>query len=180
MKIFRWEQRYSQLSEVQLVKRAMKKDDLAFLELMRRYENYFIQMAYRYVKNEQDVMDLIQELAYRGLLNIHQLKEPKYFKTWMTRILINLAMNLWHKVELNELGEDLEAPSKGCLIEERMDLNRAIQKLRPDYQSVIKMHYFEDLSIEDISIRLQLQPNTVKSHLRRGKKALETMLKEDV
>lgn len=83
---------------------------MAFLELMRRYENYFIQMAYRYVKNEQDVMDLIQELAYRGLLNIHQLKEPKYFKTWMTRILINLAMNLWHKVELNELGEDLEAP----------------------------------------------------------------------
>lgn len=61
-----------------------------------------------------------------------------------------------------------------------MDLNRAIQKLRPDYQSVIKMHYFEDLSIEDISIRLQLKPNTVKSHLRRGKKALETMLKEDV
>lgn len=51
MKIFRWEQRYSQLSEVQLVRRAMKKDDLAFLELMRRYEKYFMQMAYRYVKN---------------------------------------------------------------------------------------------------------------------------------
>lgn len=45
---------------------------------------------------------------------------------------------------------------------------------------MIKMHYFEDLSIEDISIRLQLKPNTVKSHLRRGKKELETMLKEDV
>lgn len=66
MIVFRWEQRYSQLSEVRLVKRAMKKDDLAFLELMKRYEGYFTQIAYRYVKNEQDVMDLIQELAYRG------------------------------------------------------------------------------------------------------------------
>ena len=60
MIVFRWEQRYSQLSEVRLVKRAMKKDDLAFLELMKRYEGYFTQIAYRYVKNEQDVMDLIQ------------------------------------------------------------------------------------------------------------------------
>lgn len=179
MLVFRWEERYSQLSEVRLVKRAMKKDDLAFLELMKRHEGYFTQIAYRYVKNEQDVMDLIQELAYRGLLNIHQLKEPNYFKTWMTRILINLAMNSFQKVELNELGEEIEAPHKGCLIEERIDLSQAIQKLRPEYRSIIKMYYFEDLSIEDISIRLQMKPNTVKSHLRRGKKELEMMLKEE-
>ena len=42
-----WCRDYSQLEEVQLVKKAMKQDDLAFLELMKRYEGYFTQIAYR-------------------------------------------------------------------------------------------------------------------------------------
>ena len=62
-----WCRDYSQLEEVQLVKKAMKQDDLA---LMKRYEGYFTQIAYRYVKNDQEVLDLIQELAYKGLLTI--------------------------------------------------------------------------------------------------------------
>ena len=65
-----WCRDYSQLEEVQLVKKAMKQDDLAFLELMKCYEGYFTQIAYRYVKNDQEVLDLIQELAYKGLLTI--------------------------------------------------------------------------------------------------------------
>ncbi len=118
---------------------AMKQDDLAFLELMKRYEGYFTSIAYRYVKNEQEVLDLIQQLAYKGWLTIKQLKEPKYFKTWMTKILMNLALDSIQKVEFLELDEGLMGDNQNYLIDEKIDLHEAIKLLRPEYQSVIQL-----------------------------------------
>ena len=69
-----WCRDYSQLEEVQLVKKAMKQDDLAFLELMKRYEGYFTQIAYRYVKNDQEVFRFNTRTSYKGLLTIGQLR----------------------------------------------------------------------------------------------------------
>ena len=57
------------------------------------------------MKHDQEVLDLIQELAYKGLLTINQLKESKYFKTWMTKILMNLALDSIQKVDFLELDE---------------------------------------------------------------------------
>ena len=174
-----WCRDYSQLEEVQLVKKAMKQDDLAFLELMKRYEGYFTQIAYRYVKNDQEVLDLIQELAYKGLLTIGQLKEPKYFKTWMTKILMNLALDSIQKVDFLELDEGMMKHHHVFSIEEKIDLHEAIKNLRPEYQSVIHLKYFDDLSIEEIATQLGMSSNTIKSHLRRGKRELRLMLKEE-
>ena len=63
-------------------------------------------------------------------------------------------------------------------IEEKIDLHEAIKNLRPEYQSVIHLKYFDDLSIEEIATQLEMSSNTVKSHLRRGKRELRLMLKE--
>lgn len=174
-----WCRNYSKLEEVQLVKMAMKQDDLAFLELMKRYEGYFTSIAYRYVKNEQEVLDLIQELAYKGWLTIEKLKEPKYFKTWMTKILMNLALDSIQKIEFLELDEGLMGVNQNHLIDEKIDLYEAIKLLRPEYQSVIQLKYFKDLSIDEIASQLGMSSNTVKSHLRRGKRELRFMLREE-
>lgn len=174
-----WCRNYSKLEEVQLVKMAMKQDDLAFLELMKRYEGYFTSIAYRYIKNEQEVLDLIQELAYKGWLTIKQLKEPKYFKTWMTKILMNLALDSIQKIEFLELDEALMGDNQNHLIDEKIDLHEAIKMLRPEYQSVIQLKYFKDLSIDEIASQLGMSSNTVKSHLRRGKRELRFMLREE-
>lgn len=175
-----WHHSYETLSDEQLIRKAIKKDDMAFLELMKRYEGYFCQIAYRYVKDEQQMLDLIQELTYRGLVTLHQLKEPQYFKTWMTKVLMNLALDELKKKETVPLGENLfKVSQEHVLIEQRLDLEKAMLTLRPDYRAVLELKYFKDLSIEEIASQLGISPNTVKSHLKRGKDALNSQFKEE-
>ena len=71
-----------------LVKKAQKGDDRAFIKLFQRYEADIYRMAYVYVKNESDALDVVQEVAYRAFKKIETLKDPDYFKTWLIKITI--------------------------------------------------------------------------------------------
>ena len=49
-------------------------------------------MAFLYMRNQEDALDLVGSVVLKGYQNIHRLKNPEWFKTWLTRILINLAV----------------------------------------------------------------------------------------
>ncbi|MEW8987886.1 MAG: sigma factor, partial [Bacillus sp. (in: firmicutes)] len=61
-----------------LIKKAQRGNDKAFLELFQQYEQDLYRMAYIYVKNQSDAMDVVQETAYKSFKSINELKEPKY------------------------------------------------------------------------------------------------------
>ena len=63
------------------------------VELIHTYKEKFYRIAYSYVKNEQDALDVIQESVYKAYCSLDKLKSPEYFKTWFTRILINKAID---------------------------------------------------------------------------------------
>ena len=67
---------------------------------------------------------------------------------------------------------------KSISIEEKLDLYDAIDLLKPKYKTVIILKYFDDMKIEDISYVLNIPENTVKSHLKRAKESLSSILKE--
>lgn len=69
---------------------------------------------------------------------------------------------------------------KSISIEEKLDLYDAIDLLKPKYKTVIILKYFDDMKIEDISYVLNIPENTVKSHLKRAKESLSSILKEDL
>ncbi|WP_438823753.1 sigma factor [Bacillus sp. JJ1764] len=54
-------------------------------------------MAFTYVKNQNDALDVVQETAYRSFKNINTLKNPEFFKTWLIKIAINCAIELVRK-----------------------------------------------------------------------------------
>ena len=74
---------------IQLVRRAKKKDDQAFIELIDRCKGDLYKVARSYLNNEEDIADAIQETVIDCYEKIGSLREAKYFKTWLTRILIN-------------------------------------------------------------------------------------------
>lgn len=76
-------------STLELVKKAVKGNTKAYGELVSEYQVYLYKTAYLYTKNEADALDAVQDCVTSGMLNISKLKEPKYFKTWLTRILIH-------------------------------------------------------------------------------------------
>lgn len=82
-----WVKKVEEVSERQLAKKAIRGDHDAYGELLKRHKAYFYKMAFSYVKEQQVALDIVGEMTYLGLMKIHQLKNPDYFKTWMTKIL---------------------------------------------------------------------------------------------
>ena len=117
--------------EIELVKASIKGDSVSFTELMKLHKVSLYKIAYSYVKDEQKALDIIQDTTYKGLLNIRNLKNPEFFKTWITRILINVSID-YTKNEDKIVYLDEEIPlvenSDSITIDEKVDLYDAIDK----------------------------------------------------
>ena len=81
------------------VKKAKRGDEKAFQELIHHEKNKLYRMAYIYVKNENDALDIVQDAIYKAFICIKSLKNPQYFSTGFTRILINSALDFIKKNE---------------------------------------------------------------------------------
>ncbi|NGT58056.1 sigma-70 family RNA polymerase sigma factor [Clostridium perfringens] len=173
--------RKNELNEIKLIKESMKGNKESFGILIKNNKEYLYKMAFLYVKDEQDALEVIHETVYRAFLNIEKLKKAKFFNTWITRILINVSIDFLKKKGKNEmLDESTPIIKEKCEIstEEKLDLYNAIDLLNDNYKTVIIMMYFNDMKIKDISKVMEIPENTVKTYLRRAKQALGEVLKE--
>ena len=173
--------RKNELNEIKLIKESIKGNKESFGILIKNNKEYLYKMAFLYVKDEQDALEVIHETVYRAFLNIEKLKKAKFFNTWITRILINVSIDFLKKKGKNEmLDESTPIIKEKCEIstEEKLDLYNAIDLLNDNYKTVIIMMYFNDMKIKDISKVMEIPENTVKTYLRRAKQALGGVLKE--
>ena len=173
--------RKNELNKIKLIKESMKGNKESFGILIKNHKEYLYKMAFLYVKDEQDALEVIHETIYRAFLNIEKLKKAKFFNTWITRILINVSIDFLKKKGKNEmLDESTPIIKEKCEIstEEKLDLYNAIDLLNDNYKTVIIMMYFNDMKIKDISRVMEIPENTVKTYLRRAKQALGEVLKE--
>lgn len=164
-----------------LVKKAQKGNDRAYLELFQKYEADIYRMAYVYVKNKNDALDVVQEVAYQSFKNISTLNKPEYFKTWLMKITINCALNVINKnkkvVQLIpqfkiHTGEEVEDIAISLSLRELMDT------LHEDEKSVILLKYYNDHTLKEISEILEIPLGTAKSILYRALNKLRQNLKE--
>ncbi len=173
--------RKNELNEIRLIKESMKGNKESFGILIKNNKESLYKMAFLYVKDEQDALEVIHETVYRAFLNIEKLKKAKFFNTWITRILINVSIDFLKKKGKNEmLDESTPIRKEKCEIstEEKLDLYNAIDLLNDNYKTVIIMMYFNDMKIKDIAKVMEIPENTVKTYLRRAKQALGEVLKE--
>ena len=170
------------MEEVFLVKRAIKGDRQAFEKLMDIYFDRLCREAYIRCKYEEDIKEIVQETIYKAYRNIRSLKEPQYFKTWLSRILINVANDYLRNKGMVDLELDETSYVKEVVIEDKIeikiDLYNAIDELEDKYKDAVILRYIDDLKIEDISKILDRPVNTIKTHLRKALKDMKKMLKE--
>lgn len=164
---------------IRLVKKAIKGSKAAYGELIAQYQVYLYKTAFLYVKNEADSLDAVQECVTRGLLGIEKLKEPKYFKTWITRILLNCIWQDQKRTQTVSLDEYREKGVENYLIEEKVDLYDAIDSLKDQYKSVVILFYFQELKIKEIARIMDIPEGSVKADLYRAKKLLRKWLTTD-
>ena len=136
-----------------------------------------------------DVNDAIQEtmiIAYKSLKN---LKNPKYFKTWMIKILINQCNKIYkHNNKKINIIEKLTKDKRNVLnedtnllnIENKMDLEEILKKLNYDEKIVIVLFYECNYSLNEVSNILKTNSNTIKSRLDRTKQKIKKLYKGGV
>lgn len=163
------------------VKKALKGDKQAFLDLIEPEKEKLYKIAYTYVKNEQDALDIIQETICKAYVSLDSLKKPKYFKTWLVKILINISITTLNKnkkvIYLKEQDVEYDNTSiSNC--DERLDLISELDKLEPKYKDVIVLKYYEDFTIKEISEVLNIPIGTARTNLYRGLEALRKSMED--
>ena len=138
-------------------------------------------MAYVYVKNKDDALDVVQEVAYQSFKKIGTLKKPEYFKTWLIKITINCATNLVRvnnkvvllKQEYEEFigTEDEDIPLS-------ITLQELINTLEEDEKSIVLLRFYHHHTFKEISELLEMPLGTTKTVLYRSLNKLRKGFKE--
>lgn len=152
-----------------------EKEALVHECLVANYEKYY-RIAYSYVFQEQDAMDIVQEGAYRAILKSDSLKNPAYVDTWICRIMMNEAVRFLEKYRGRTAPME-EVPEEGREdgIED-LDLQQALLKLNEEERRIVVLRYFEEEKLETIAAAMGLKVNTVKSRLYRAVEKLKTYM----
>jgi RNA polymerase sigma-70 factor (ECF subfamily) len=132
-------------------------------------------LAYSYVKNVDDALDIIQDSIYKAISSMDSLKDPIYIKTWFYRIIVNTALDfLRYRKKLIVVDEEVFSGYDLSSVDvyQNIDLQKALEDLPFKYRSVIVLRFFEDLKIEEIAEILDENINTVKTRLYKSLKKL--------
>lgn len=145
-------------------------------------QNKFYRLAFSYAHNKEDALDIVQNAVCKALDHYESLKNADALKTWFYRILVNES-NYFLKKNNREtaVGEEayIEIPYYEPGYELSGDLYDEINQLEPDVQNIIKLRFFEELSLKEIAEVTDMNLNTVKAKLYRGLKLLRQNIEEE-
>ena len=160
--------------------KARNGDNEAFLELINENKLNIYRVARGILSNEHDIEDAIQNTVIKAYEKINTLKKNEFFRTWLIRILINECNEIIRKnkrmLSINESNH--EEKYNDCY--ENIDLTNAINSLSEELRITTVLFYFEDMSIKDIALVLNIPNGTVRSRLSRARKKLREIIGEDV
>ncbi|MCJ8007121.1 RNA polymerase sigma factor [Lederbergia wuyishanensis] len=156
---------------------AQKGDKEAFTRLIEECELTLYRVSKGILKDDADCADAIQETILKCYHSITQLKQPKYFKTWLTRILINECNDMLKKRKKLVLLESVDAfGSSEKNPEEFTELKEALLKLDDKHRIVLILFYYEEFSIKEMAQILKVREGTVKSRLNRARHRLLSII----
>ena len=133
-------------------------------------------VARGFLRDEEDVADAMAETVLICYEKIGKLRQSAYFKTWMIRILINQCKDMIRKQKKSlpiEIIPETESSKGEDGIREFREL---IEPLKEKDRSIFTLYYVYGLKIKEIAEYMEMNENTVTSHLRRGKEALREEL----
>lgn len=148
--------------------------------VMSNKESHY-RLAFSYVKNVDDALDVVQEAICKAISTLDTLKNPDYLKTWFYRILINTSVDVLRKrKKLIVMDEEALSGLDSEVYDQyaEIDLQNAMEKLPVPYKSIVVLRFFEDLKIEDIAAVLDENINTIKTRLYKSLKLLRIEMED--
>lgn len=134
--------------------------------------------AFLYMGNETLAVDVLDETVYKALCNYKKLRQPEYFDTWITRILINECHNEQrHQKRLHLLDE---LPETAIEEFDALPLKEALRRLPKELKDVIILRYFAGYTLMETAKALKIPQGTAATRQRKALKLLRLELGEEV
>ena len=153
-----------------LVRKAKRRESAAFTELMQFYLNDMYRVALAILANDEDAADAIQDTILVCWEKLDTLRQVCYFKTWMTRILINKCYRIKRSMEQTDSMEEYEEPAVNDNY--NLEIKEALSILDEKYRIVMTLFYSEGYHIDEIAKILKIPKSTVQTRLKRGRDKL--------
>jgi RNA polymerase sigma-70 factor, ECF subfamily len=177
----------------QLVTRALEGDKEAFGEIVHQYSALMLRTAWMIVGDRDTAEDTVQDALIQAWQHLPNLREATALRPWLMRIVVNQCISFKRRVArstafirqtLSEQATDLAAQiaddHKGR-IERDWDIAHAIEHLPAKQRAVIVLHYYQGMTLPEMSETLQTSENTLKkriqaalANLRRNLHAADT------
>ena len=167
-----------------LIKASIKGDQSALMQIYDMYCQAMYTIACRYLKNEEDAKDVMQEGFLKAFLNLKNYKETATFGAWLKRIIINQCIDRLKKKQFE--AESLEAENMQVVDDNdwqfeasitKADIIKEINLLPEKYKLVIMLYLIEGYDHQEIAQILNIEIKTSRTQLRRAKLQLQDRLK---
>ena len=135
-------------------------------------------MAWLYLGSQSLAVDAVDEAVYRGLLACGRLRQPEFFSTWLTRILLNACAD-----ELRRRRREAafaHPPETAAPDYDSLPLRDAVARLPQELRSVVVLRYFSGYTLAETAEILSLPPGTVSTRQRKALALLRLELCEEV
>jgi len=176
-----------------IISKAQNGNQSAFSFLLDNFWNYVYSYQLKRTNNENDAEDITIRTFSKAFDKIGTYNDKYAFKTWLITISKNLHIDLLRKKKISietDISKEQEkkaylvidenpTPEDQIITEQNLaKLLRDIKQLKPKYQKIIQLRYFQELSYKEISEQINEPMNNVKVQLLRAKKLLAEIIKK--
>ena len=150
-----------------------------FFEQISQQKRILYGIAYSYLRNEEDTLEMLQEATCRAWMKRKSLKDSDRFTPWLIRILINCCMDELRrrKRKVPAEAQRFESGIMELASDRRMDMEQALDNVKPKYRQVLVLKYYQDMTLTEIADVLGRPEGTIKTWLNKGLNQLRVKLK---
>lgn len=176
--------------ETQIINKIIGGDTQAFAVLVDRYKDLVFTLAIRMLKNREEAEEVSQDTFIKVYKSLSNFKGESKLSTWVYKVAYNacldsikknnrrqseVAIDSYTENQIRSLDNALSALEEK---EQQQTIQDCLQQLSSKDSFLLTLFYFEELSLEEISKIVDMEPNTVKVNIHRARKRLASILKQ--
>jgi RNA polymerase sigma-70 factor (ECF subfamily) len=181
-------------TEAELIRRAVRKDEAAIRAIIQQHNRRLYRVARSIVRDDADAEDVLQEAYLLAFSALAEFREEAALATWLTRIVVNEALQRLRRPRLAAVlsleerpgaqvipfpnsAQQSDDPERAVAQREICRLvEQAIDALPQEFRTVLVARVIEGMSVEETAEALDLRPETVKTRLHRARRLLKSAL----
>lgn len=176
------------MRKLELIEKSLTKTKEAlFDELIRHYLKKVLRLVYLMVKDRSLAEDITQEVFLLAYKNLGKFRQESSMQTWVYRIAVNEAkkhLRSWsfrHLFFKSEVDIEVVEGAESAVLQNdlRARFAHLVMKLPHSYRQLIVLHYYEELSIEEIAVILDTSAGAIYTKMHRARQKLKALLEKE-